>query len=221
MNKYPFRGLFSTIDASYKGAPIVRRETKKNERCMKILGISGSMKSQKTIAAINAVLQAIKESDADIETELISLGDYDIVYSDGRDYRDYDGDTDVVISKVMAADAFVIGTPVYQSSIPGVLKNLFDLLPKDAFNDKVVGIVTTAGSDKHFLMVESQLKPILNYMKAIIVPRYVFINEALFLDDRIVSDDIEFRIRQLADDTVNVTQVVQELKKRRNKAFDF
>jgi FMN reductase len=188
---------------------------------MNILGISGSIKSQKTIIAVETVLQAIKNKDESIQTELISLGDFDIAYSDGRDYRDYEGDTSVVISKIMAADAFIIGTPVYQSSIPGVLKNLFDLLPKDAFIDKVVGIVTTAGSDKHFLMVESQLKPILNYMKAIIVPKYVFINEALFIDNKIVSDDIEFRVKQLADDAVNVTEVVQELKKKREEEFDF
>ena len=96
---------------------------------MKILGISGSIKSQKTITAVNTVLQAIKNKDESIETELISLGDYDIAYSDGRDYRDYEGDTNTVISKVMEADAFIIGTPVYQSSIPGVLTNLIDLLP--------------------------------------------------------------------------------------------
>lgn len=188
---------------------------------MKILGISGSLKSQKTITAVESVLQAIKNKDKSVETELISLGDYDIAYSDGRDYRDYEGDTNRVISKVMVADAFIIGTPVYQSSIPGILKNLFDLLPKDAFMDKVVGIVTTAGSDKHFLMVESQLKPILNYMKAIIVPKHVFINEALFINGEIVSDDIEFRVRQLADDTVNITEVVHEMRIKREEEFDF
>lgn len=188
---------------------------------MKILGISGSVKSQKTITAIENVLHAIKEKHETVKTEMISLGDFDLAFSDGRDYRDYDGDTNTVISKIMSADAFIIGTPVYQSSIPGILKNLFDLLPKDAFIDKVVGIVTTAGSDKHFLMVESQLKPILNYMKAIIVPKYVFINEALFINGKVESDDIEFRVRQLADDTVNVTEVVQELKRKREEEFDF
>ena len=188
---------------------------------MKILGISGSIKSQKTITAVEVVLQAIKNKDESVETELISLGDFDVAYSDGRDYRDYDGDTNIVISKMMAADAFIIGTPVYQSSIPGVLKNLFDLLPKDAFMDKVVGIITTAGSDKHFLMVESQLKPILNYMKAIIIPKHVFINEALFINGKIVSDDIEFRVKQLADDTVNITKVVHEMRRKREEEFDF
>lgn len=188
---------------------------------MKILGIAGSIKSRKTVLAVEAIIEAIKEKDDSVETEIISLGDFDLVFSDGRDYRDYEGDTNKVISKVMEADAFVIGTPVYQSSIPGALKNLFDLLPKDAFYDKVVGIVATAGSDKHFLMVELLLKPILSYMKAIVVPKYVFINEALFIDDRIVSDDIDFRIRLLADETVRVIEVVRELKVKREKEFDF
>ena len=182
---------------------------------MKILGISGSIKSNKTMNAVKDVLQAIKNINQSVETEFINLGDYDIIFSDGRDYRDYEGDTNTVISKVMKADAFIIGTPVYQSSIPGVLKNLFDLLPKDAFIEKVVGIVTTAGSDKHFLMVESHLKPILSYMKAIVIPKYVFINEQCFIDEQIVSDDIEFRIQYLADETIRVIEMVKELKVRR------
>ena len=64
---------------------------------MKILGISGSIKSQKTIIAVSTVLQAIKNKDESIETELISLGDYDIAYSDGRDYLDFEGYTNTVI----------------------------------------------------------------------------------------------------------------------------
>lgn len=188
---------------------------------MKILGISGSIRSLKTTTAVSNILDAIKEKDDSIETELISLGDYNLVFSDGRDYRDYEGDTSTVISKIMSADAYIIGTPVYQSSIPGALKNLFDLLPKDAFIDKVVGVVTTAGSDKHFLMAESQLIPILNYMKAIVIPKYVFISEAQFLGDQIVDDDIHFRIKRLADDTIDIMQLATELKKRREDQFDF
>ena len=67
---------------------------------MKILGISGSIKGQKTISAVEIVLRSIKNKNDSIDIELISLGDYDLVYSDGRDYRDYEGDTNVVISKL-------------------------------------------------------------------------------------------------------------------------
>lgn len=188
---------------------------------MKVLGISGSVIGRKTLIAVEEVLKAIKEKDGNIETELLDAGEYDIKYSEGRDYRDYDGDTAVVIKKIMEADAYIIGSPTYQSSISGVLKNIFDLLPKDGFANKVVGILTTAGSDKHFLMAEHQLKPILTYMKAFVIPKYVFVNEAHFTQDEINNDEIRFRIDQLAQDTVDLMEVVEEFKKRRDEAYDF
>ena len=58
-----------------------------------------------------------------------------------------------------------IGFPIFQASIPGSLKNVFDLLPVNAFHDKVIGLVATAGSSKHYLIPEMHLKPILSYMK--------------------------------------------------------
>jgi FMN reductase len=188
---------------------------------MKILGITGSVKGRKTLTAVNEVLKTIKEKDSAIETELLDPAHYDIIYSEGRDYRDYDGDTGTVIQKIMEADAYIIGTPTYQASISGVLKNIFDLLPVDAFNNKVVGIVSTAGSDKHYLMAELQLKPILNYMKALIIPKYVFINEAQFINNEIKDDEILFRVKQLAEDTLNIMEIVREFNQRKNDAYDF
>ena len=94
----------------------------------------------------------------------------------------------------MEADAIIIGTPVFQASIPATLKNIFDLLPQNAFRDKVVSIVVTAGSAKHYLIVEQQLKPILAYMKAQIVQTYVFIEEKDFYRKEITDDDVLFRI---------------------------
>src|SRR5690606_25143185 len=152
---------------------------------MKILGIPGSVAGTKTLNAVATVLENIKEADHKTETELLDLSKYALVFADGRDHRDYDGDTQIVIDKIMAADGFIIGTPTYQGSIPGVLKNIFDLLPVNALRDRAVGILATAGSDKHYLMVEHQLKPLLHYMKAVIIPQYVFINETQFIDNRV------------------------------------
>jgi FMN reductase len=72
---------------------------------------------------------------------------------------DYEGDTAFVTKKIMEADAIVIGTPIFQASIPATLKNIFDLLPVNAFRDKVVSVLVTAGSSKHYLVPEQQLKP--------------------------------------------------------------
>lgn len=55
----------------------------------------------------------------------------------------------------------------------------------------------TAGTSKHYLMVEQQLKPILSYMKAHTVPTYVFIEEKDFHRKEITNDDVLFRIDRL------------------------
>src|SRR5699024_3760422 len=78
----------------------------------------------------------------------IDLAEYDIQFSDGRIYMDYEGDTGYVAKTIMEADALIIGTPIFQASIPATLKNIFDLLPVNAFQDKVVSMLVTAGSSK-------------------------------------------------------------------------
>src|SRR5699024_3206257 len=113
----------------------------------------------------------------DSEITLLDLAEYQMQFSDGRNYLEYEGDTKYIAETVMNADALFIGTPIFQASIPASLKNVFDLLPEKALRDKVVSMVVTAGSAKHYLIAEQQLRPILSYMKAQLVHTYVFIEE--------------------------------------------
>ena len=113
---------------------------------MQVLGVSGSPSSpSKTALAIGTALDRAAEHD-DVHTELLDLRGYDLVFSDGRDPADYTGDTRTVIDRVIAADALVIGTPMYRGGYTGRLKNLFDLLPNDALAGKPVGLIATGGT---------------------------------------------------------------------------
>ena len=188
---------------------------------MRIVGIAGSIVGSKTRTAVKKVLDSIKETNAEIEVELIDLADYQIQFSDGRDYRDYRDDTKNVVEKIMNADAYIIGTPTFQASIPGTLKNIFDLLPTDVFKDKVIGIVSTAGSEKHYLMVEHHLKPILNYMKAVVVPKYAFVVEKDYLNGEIAEDEIIFRLTRLAEDTVVMINAMKAVLEAKDEAYPF
>ncbi|MGJ9459118.1 NADPH-dependent FMN reductase [Oceanobacillus sp. CF4.6] len=188
---------------------------------MKIIGISGSIVGSKTRIAVERVLNRMKKQHTDVEVELIDMKEYQLVFSDGRDYRDYTGDTKTVLEKIMAADGYIIGTPTFQASIPGTLKNLFDLLPMDAFRDKVIGIVSTAGSAKHYLVVEQQLKPILTYMLASVVSKYVFIEEKNYYQKEIIDDEIIFRLDRLADDTIYSIQATEQIKKANESVYPF
>ncbi|CAM3624664.1 NADPH-dependent FMN reductase [Erysipelothrix urinaevulpis] len=180
---------------------------------MKILGIVGSVFGSKTRIALENITFS-----QDVDYEIIDLATLDIMFADGRDYRDYEGDTKTLVEKILDADALIIGTPVFQASIPGALKNVFDLLPIDSIKDKVVGIVATAGSARHYLVPEYHLKPILAYMKVALLDKYVFIDSRDFLKEAIIEDDVHFRLRNLARQVENrVTQIKKEYEER----YDF
>lgn len=188
---------------------------------MKFVGLSGSKVGSKTRTAMDYTMKAIADNYPDIEITLLDLADYDIQFSDGRNYLEYEGDTGLVTKTLMEADAIIIGTPVFQASIPATLKNIFDLLPQNAFRDKVVSIIVTAGSSKHYLIAEQQLKPILAYMKAQIVQTYVFIEEKDFQRKEITDDDVLFRIERLVEDTIVLTETYTEIRAKKEAQYDF
>ncbi|MGO4693077.1 NADPH-dependent FMN reductase [Paenibacillus sp. 2TAB26] len=188
---------------------------------MKIVGLSGSIVGSKTRTAMNYTLESVKKQYPEAEVTLIDLADYTIQFSDGRNYLEYEGDTGYVTKTIMDADAIIIGTPVFQASIPATLKNIFDLLPVNAFRDKIVSMLVTAGSSKHYLIAEQQLKPILAYMKAQIVQTYVFIEEKDFQRKEIANDDVIFRIERLVEDTVVLTETFTKIREQKEEKYDF
>jgi FMN reductase len=82
-------------------------------------------------------------------------------------------------------------------------------------------MLITAGSPKHYLIAEQQLKPILAYMKAQIVQTYVFIEEKDFNRKEIVNDDVLFRIDRLVEDSVMLTETYTKIRQEKEAKYDF
>lgn len=162
-----------------------------------------------------------QEKYQDTEVTLLDLAEYDVHFSDGRNYLEYEGDTKYVIQTIMEADVIVIGTPIFQASIQASLKNIFDLAPEKAFQHKVVSMLVTAGSARHYLVAEQQLKPILAYMKAQIVQTYVFIEEKDFYRKEIVNDDVLFRIDRLVEDTYVLSETYAKIREAEEAKYGF
>ena len=186
---------------------------------MKVVAISGAIIGEKTLTAMKYVAEKMNKDFSDVEFDLIDLSEKDIQFSDGRNYTEYQNDTLEVTTKIMEADALIIGTPIFQASIPGSVKNIFDLLPEKALRDKVVSIVVTAGSAKHYLVAEMQLKPILSYMKAQVLPEIVFIEGQDLFRQEIINADINFRLDKLVEDTLIMVETFKELRKKQEDAL--
>ncbi|MGD2176961.1 MAG: flavodoxin family protein [Anaerolineae bacterium] len=98
----------------------------------KLLGISGSPRDGATAFAVRKAL-AFAESLGDVETEFISVRGKDIEFCIHCDYcvRNKEGcvfrdDVAEMYPSMEAADAWLLGTPVYQGTISGQLKAVLD-----------------------------------------------------------------------------------------------
>ncbi len=177
---------------------------------MKLLGVSGTIAGSKTLIVIQEVLRKIKTEYPEIDVELLDMKRYNVEFCDGRDPSCYSIDTKKVIDIVASADFYIIGTPVYNGSITGVLKNLIDLVPVSVFRNKVMGFIATGGTYQHYLVVENQLKPIAGYLRAFTAPSYVYVHNNHFnAKNELIDADVKLRIDNLAKEVVFMQKAFQ------------
>jgi FMN reductase len=78
------------------------------------------------------------------------------------------------IERVAAADAIVVSTPIYKAGINGLFKSFVDILENDLLVAKPVLLAATAGTSRHALVIDEQLRPLFAYMRALVLPTSVF-----------------------------------------------
>lgn len=179
---------------------------------MKILGISGTLIGEKTASLVRTVLKEIQEKDTLVETELLDLREFQIEFCNGRPLEAYNHDTQKVIEKISKADGFIIGTPIFQASLTGALKNLLDLISPTVLRGKVIGFVATGGTYQHFLVIENQLKPIAGYFKAYVVPEFVYAHREHFnKNNEIIEPEIRDRIQRFAIQVAEMTKALSPI----------
>ena len=170
---------------------------------MKLLGISGTITGSKTKIVVENVLAEVKKKHPEIEVELLDMKKYDVQFCDGRNPLEYNEDTKKVINLVSSADFYIIGTPIFQASITGVLKNLIDLIDPQVFRNKVMGFIATGGTYQHYLVVENQLKPIAGYLRAFVSPGFVYAhNDHFNQQNELVDPEVLKRVENLAEEVV-------------------
>lgn len=132
----------------------------------------------------------------DIEAELLDLRDYDLPFFDEAISPQYNPDRKpegVVkewLDKLAEKDAFIVVTPEYNRTLPGVLKNAFDYVAYE-LDRKPVGIIGhgSTGGAQAVHTIRSMAAGTL----AVTVPRAVFINspaKAAFSEDGTLNEDL-------------------------------
>lgn len=81
---------------------------------------------------------------------------------------------DVAVAKTADADALIVVTPVFSGSYSGLFKSFFDILDSGAIIGAPVIIGATGGSARHALVLEHALRPLLSYLRAVVMPTAVY-----------------------------------------------
>ncbi len=167
---------------------------------MRILGISGSLRSgSHNTALVRAA------------AELLPPEDELVVWDALREVPPYDQDDDVepapaavaaLRAAVAGADAVLIATPEYNSSIPGALKNALDWASRpfatNVFRNKPVVVIGSSHGVFGGVWAQAELRKVLGTMGARVVEAEVAIGRAgekIDADGRLVDDEAREQLR--------------------------
>jgi NAD(P)H-dependent FMN reductase len=172
-----------------------------------VLGISGSLtKGGSTRAVIDAALQGAKARHPQLTTDVLDLRDVTLSFCDGRPLNEYTDDTPRVVARIQAADAYIIGTPIYRGSYTGSLKNLLDHVPVEAMMGKVAGLIATAATDHHYLSIDQELRPVLMWFNLNLVPGSVYVRSNQLQGNTISDEQISEHLRLLGEAVADMQQ---------------
>lgn len=78
------------------------------------------------------------------------------------------------LDRVRDADALVLVTPTFQGTFSGLFKSFLDLLQADDVRGLPVLLAATGGSERHSLVIEHGLRPVVAYLGMLAVPTGVY-----------------------------------------------
>ena len=176
-----------------------------------LLGIHGSVtRPGRLYQALELALSSVCGGSDSLTTGLLHLGGHQISFADGRPLSDYPDDTDAVVQRVMAADMYLIATPVFRASFTAALKNLLDLVPVEGLMGKVCGLIAMGATDHHYLAIDSQLRPVLAWFGAHLVPGLVYLQSRQFQEGKLADPEAIGALETLAKGTVAMQQAAAE-----------
>ncbi|GGJ86498.1 hypothetical protein GCM10011583_17580 [Streptomyces camponoticapitis] len=85
-----------------------------------------------------------------------------------------DAELRAAIDRLASADAVIASTPVYKAGISGLFKSFADILDNDLLIAKPVVLAATAGTARHAMVVDDQLRPLFAFLRTMPVPTSLF-----------------------------------------------
>lgn len=78
------------------------------------------------------------------------------------------------VETLAAADGLIVAAPVYKAAPSGLLTSFFHVLDNDLLIAKPVVLAATAGSSRHALVVDEQMRALFAFLRTMTVPTSLF-----------------------------------------------
>lgn len=156
---------------------------------LNIVAVSGGLNTpSKTESLVQAILDELSEA-IDIKVHFIKLSEIGPLLG-GAFYRNQlPQRVQDDLAAVEAADALIVGTPVYRASFTGLFKHFFDFVEQTALVDVPVLLAASGGSDRHALVLEHQLRPLFSFFQAQTLPIGVYATDRDFTPEYTVKSE--------------------------------
>ncbi|MEG0604210.1 MAG: FMN reductase [Acinetobacter sp.] len=156
---------------------------------LNIVAVSGGLNSpSKTESLVQAIIDELSEA-IHIKVHFVKLSEIGpllggAIYRNQLPQRVQDD-----LAAVEAADALIVGTPVYRASFTGLFKHFFDFVEQTALVDVPVLLAASGGSDRHALVLEHQLRPLFSFFQAQTLPIGVYATDRDFTPEYTVKSE--------------------------------
>jgi FMN reductase len=80
----------------------------------------------------------------------------------------------LTVDALAAADGLIAAAPVYKAEPSGLFTSFFHVLDNDLLIGKPAVLAATAGTARHALVVDDQMRPLFAYLRALPVPTSLF-----------------------------------------------
>jgi chromate reductase len=183
---------------------------------MRVLGISGSLRrdSHNRGLLLEAAELLPPGTELELYTELKAVPPYD----EDDDAEETDDVVERLRDAVARADAILIATPEYNSSVPGQLKNAIDWVSRPrgvaAIANKPVAVIGTSTGSFGGVWAQAELRKILRTAGARVVDGEVAVPRAhmrLAEDGRLLDDELRERAQVVLDDLLGEVRPRAEL----------
>jgi FMN reductase len=170
------------------------------------VAITGSLNSPSRSAALARALLRALESQAAFDSNLFEIAHVARALGQALNRHEVSADVERVLQAAERADVLIVVTPVHRGSFSGLFKHFFDLLDLESLRDVPVILGATGGGERHSMVLDHALRPLLSFFGAQTVPTALFATERDFDAEQKPSTAIEGRAQRAAKQAAAMLQ---------------